>query len=250
MLALRHTRGVGGRHARLEPMPSRDAREHAAGRAALSNAAAMDLLRAAGVPLVETLAAREADEAVRAAERVGYPVVIKVDSVDLPHKSDVGGIRLGCADGAAVRGAVEDVLAEVRRRAPGARIDGVLIQPMVGGGVEMILGVKRDPVFGPAVVLGMGGILVELLRDVAVRVPPIGVADAREMIAELRGQALLNGLRGRAAADVDALADVVVRVAALAVTQGERLRALDINPLLVLERGRGVVAVDWLVEME
>jgi acyl-CoA synthetase (NDP forming) len=142
------------------------------------------------------------------------------------------------------------MLSEVRRRAPGARVHGVVVQPMIAGGVEMIVGVKRDPVFGPAVVCGLGGVFVEVLRDVAVRVPPLDAAEAAAMIAELRGGALLRGARGRPPADVRALAETLVRVAALADAWRDRLRALDINPLLVLEDGRGVVAVDWLVELD
>ena len=222
----------------------------AAAPAALGNDEAMHLLRQFGIPLAETIAAKNADDAVGAAERAGYPVVVKIDSPDILHKTDVGGVRVGCADAAAVRAAVDEMLAEVRRRAPAARIDGVFVQPMVRGGVEMIVGVTRDPVFGPAVVCGVGGVFVEVLRDVALRVPPFDRDEALAMIAELRGSALLRGARGRPAADVGALADTLVRVAQLADARRDRLRALDVNPLLVLEEGRGVIAVDWLIEMD
>jgi acyl-CoA synthetase (NDP forming) len=120
---------------------------------------------------------------------------------------------------------------------------------MIAGGREMILGVKTDPLFGPAVVCGFGGIFVEQLRDVALRVSPVDHADAAEMIAELRGAALLAGARGRPPADTQALADAIVRLGALADAHRQSLRALDINPLLVLEDGHGVVAVDWLIEL-
>ena len=212
----------------------------------LSTAEGLALLREAGIAAVETLSARDADAAARAADRVGYPVVLKVESPDIAHKTDVGGVRLGLADAAAVRRAFDEILAEVRRRAPGARVEGCAVQPMAAGGVEMILGVKRDPLFGPAVVCGFGGVLVEILRDVAVRVPPFDRAEAHAMLGELRGAALLRGARGRPPADVGALADAVVRLGALAASG--RVRALDLNPLLVLPAGRGVVAVDWLIE--
>jgi acetyltransferase len=215
----------------------------------LANADAMHLLREFGIPLAETIAAATAEAAVAAAEKVGYPAVLKVDSPDVVHKTDVGGVRLGCADAAAVRRAFTEVLAEVRRRAPSARIDGVLVQPMIAGGTEMIAGVKSDPLVGPAVVCGFGGVLVEVMRDVAVRVPPIDAGDARDMLAELRGAALLGGVRGRPAADVAALADVLVRIAALADAYRDRLRALDLNPLVVRDAGGGAVAVDWLIEL-
>jgi len=253
VLALRHLRdyrrALDGARA---PATAAEAHAEAAAAAAhvLGNEHAMALLRQFGIPLVETIAAKNADDAVAAAGRVGYPVVVKIDSPDILHKSDVGGVRVGCADAEAVRRAVDEMLGGVRRRAPNARIDGVLVQPMVRGGVEMIVGVKRDPVFGPAIVCGIGGVFVEVMRDVAVRVPPIDRAEALAMVAELRGSALLRGARGRPPADVGALADTLVRVATLADAQRERLLALDINPLLVLEEGRGVVAVDWLVELD
>jgi acyl-CoA synthetase (NDP forming) len=209
----------------------------------------MRLLREFGVPLAETIAAKDADAAAAAADRLGYPVVLKIDSPEIAHKTDVGGIRIGCADPASVRAAFGEMLAEVGRRAPAARLDGALVQRMVAGGREMILGVKTDPLFGPAVVCGFGGIFVEQLRDVSLRVPPIGPDDAAAMIAELRGAPILAGARGRAPADTRALADAIVRLAALAEAHRPSLRALDINPLLVLDEGRGVVAVDWLIEL-
>jgi acyl-CoA synthetase (NDP forming) len=252
MLALRNAR----EHRRFLDRPSAPgadaipprANARPAGRGVLTNADAMELLDDFGVPLVETVPAKDAEQAVRAADRLGYPVVIKIDSPDVAHKTDVGGVRVGCRDAVAVRSAVADVLDAVRRHVPVARIGGVLVQRMVSGGTEMILGIKIDPLFGPAVVCGFGGIFVEQLRDVSVRVPPVGHADARAMVEELRGAALLRGVRGRAPADVEALADAIVRLAQLAETHRQSLRALDINPLLVLDAGRGAVAVDWLVE--
>jgi acetyltransferase len=217
-------------------------------RGVLGNAEAMRLLREFGIPLADTVPAATADAAVAAAERMGYPVVVKVDSADVAHKSDVGGVRLGCGDAAAVRRAFDEVLAEVGRSAPAAKLEGVLVQPMVAGGVEMIVGVKSDPVLGPAVVCGFGGVLVEVMRDVAVRVPPIDLRDAGAMLAELRGAPLLRGVRGRPAADVEAIAEVLVKIAALAETHRERLRAIDLNPLVVREAGKGAAVVDWLIE--
>jgi acetyltransferase len=215
----------------------------------LGNAEAMRLLREFGIPLAETIPAKDAEAAVAAAERLGYPVVLKIDSPQIAHKTDVGGIRVGCGDPAAVGAAFQDMLVEVRRRAPAARLDGALVQRMITGGREMILGVQTDPLFGPAVVCGLGGTFVEQLCDVALRVPPIGPADAAAMIAEVRGAAILAGARGRAPADTRALADAIVRLGALAEAHRGSLRALDINPLLVLDDGCGVVAVDWLIEL-
>jgi acetate---CoA ligase (ADP-forming) len=251
MLALRHARA----HQRFLDRPERRPPTSPAPPAGaqlsgtLGTADAMRLLRDFGVPLADTVAVKDAEAAITAADRLGYPVVLKIDSPDIAHKTDVGGVRVGCEDGAAVRAAFDDMLRAVRQRAPAARIDGALVQRMIPGGREMILGVKTDPLFGPAVVCGFGGIFVEQLRDVALRVPPIDHADAAEMIAELRGAAILSGARGRPPADTKALADAIVRLGALADAHRQSLRALDINPLLVLEEGHGVVAVDWLIEL-
>jgi len=231
------------------PHASPSARSSAGTSRVLVNVEAMQLLREFGIPLAETIAVKDADAAVAAAGHLGYPVVLKIDSPQIVHKTDVGGIRVGCGDAAAVRAAFGEMLTEVARRAPTARLDGALVQRMIAGGREMILGVKTDPLFGPAVVCGFGGIFVEQLRDVAVRVPPIGPADAAAMIAELRGAAILGGARGRAPGDTRALADAIVRLGALAEAHRASLRALDLNPLLVLDEGHGVVAVDWLIEL-
>ena len=254
MLALKHARehrrfldtAGDGRRTAVAPVPA--ASVPATRRGVLSSADAMRLLREFGIPLVETLPAASADEAVHVAERLGYPVVLKIDSPDIVHKTDVGGVRVGCRDAESVRQTFPQMLDEVRRRAPAARLDGILVQPMVAGGTEMILGVKSDPLFGPAVVCGFGGVLVEVLRDVSIRVPPLDATEALAMIGELRGGVLLRGVRGRPPADIAALTDTLVRLAALAEAHRPRLKALDINPLLVLDEGRGVVAVDWLVE--
>ena len=253
MLALRHLRA----HREFLAAPARPKRTSAgsppsplpATSGALANAIALRLLAQYGIPIVDTAPARTEDDAVAAAERVGYPVVVKVDSPDVVHKTDVGGVRLGCPNAAAVRTAFAEVTAAVRNRAPQARIDGVLVQRMARGGTEMIVGVKTDPLVGPAVVVGFGGIFVEVMRDVAVRVPPIDLDDATGMIEELRGVELLRGARGRPAADVARLADLLVRVATLAETHGDRLRAIDLNPVMVLEAGQGVVVLDWLIEL-
>jgi acyl-CoA synthetase (NDP forming) len=254
MTALRHLhehrRFLDGPSDSSAPVtPARSDHVAADARRVLGNADAMRLLRDFGIPLAETIAAKDVDEAVRAAERLGYPIVLKVDSPDIVHKTDVGGVCVGCADAEAVRQAYNQMREDVARRAPSARVDGVLVQRMVTGGTEMILGVQYDPAFGPAIVCGFGGVFVEVMRDVSIRVPPLDAAEALAMISELRGSALLRGARGRPAADVRALADTLVRLATLADAQRGRVRALDINPLLVLEDGRGVVAVDWLIEL-
>jgi acyl-CoA synthetase (NDP forming) len=133
---------------------------------------------------------------------------------------------------------------------PNATIDGIIVQRMAGEGVEMILGIKRDPLFGPVVLCGFGGILVELLKDVAVGIPPLTPNQAREMLIRLRGFSILGGVRGKPPADVDALCNAIVGVSRLAINLGDQLRGLDINPLIVLPKGQGAVAVDAVVEIQ
>ena len=203
------------------------------------------LLEAFAVPLAGEGLAHSAAEAGRLAKAIGFPVVMKIASPDFPHKSDAGLVRLG-VDSA---GQASTVYAELVKRAAKAnrkaRIEGVQIQEQVEGGVEMIVGVTRDPVYGPAVLVGTGGVFAEILKDVAVRPLPLDRRDAEEMVTSLRGYALLRGARGQARADVKALVDVVLSVARLAAACGDRLAELDLNPVVV--RQRGAVAVDSLV---
>jgi acetyltransferase len=194
------------------------------------------LLRDACIPTAPSVTYATAAEAVAAADRLGYPVVAKAVHPSLLHKSDVGGVRLGLADGAAVRDAAEDLL----RLVAGAR---VLVQPQMTG-IEVVVGGLRDPHFGPAVMVGLGGILVEVLGDVAFGLAPLSPDDARRLIAGLRGHAALTGARGAEAVDLDALAAVVCAAGDLLCARPE-IAELDLNPLLA--SARGCVAVDWRV---
>jgi acyl-CoA synthetase (NDP forming) len=207
------------------------------------------LLEAFGIPVVQAELCGSLQEAVAAAERFDYPVALKIESPDIVHKTDAGGVRLGCGSPAAVRQAYEEILASVSAGQPAARIAGVLVQPMAPTGVEMILGVKADPLAGPAVLLGLGGIFTEILRDVALRVPPLEPRDASAMVEQLRGRALLRGARGRPPADVAGLEQAILHLGELAMAAAGRLAALDINPLLVLPDGQGVLALDALIEL-
>ena len=191
--------------------------------------------------------ARTPAEAVRIAERIGYPVALKAVSRGLVHKSDVGGVRLNLRDAAQVRTAYAEILACAKAHAPQARITGVSVQEMVGDGVEVIVGVSCDPQLGPVLLFGSGGVMVEVYNDVALRRCPITRREARAMVAEVKGARLLRGFRGRPAADVEALEDALVRVSHLAMHMEGTLAELDINPLMVLPAGRGVKAVDALV---
>jgi len=212
--------------------------------------AAFQLFQQFGILTVPTVFVRSAEEASRAAERVGFPVVLKIESPDVTHKSDVGGVALGLANVSDVRAAYERMHSQVAQCAPTAKIAGVIVQRMAGAGLEMILGINRDPLFGPVVLCGFGGILVELLKDVVVGIPPLSFEQARDMIARLRGFPILAGLRGKPPADIDSLCQAVVGVSHLAMSLGDRLAGLDINPLIVLPKGEGVIAVDALVEIK
>ncbi len=186
------------------------------------------------------------DEAVAAAGVIGYPVALKVESPAVQHKTEIGGVRLDLASGDAVRAAFRDLVEGARRHRPDADIDGVLVQAMVRGGVEVVVGVHHDPQFGPVIMAGLGGVLVEALEDVAFRAAPITAADAGEMLRELRGCRILEGVRGRPRSDVPALVDLLVGVSRFAVDAAGSVAALDLNPVVVLPEGRGAVAVDAL----
>ncbi|HYJ17199.1 MAG TPA: acetate--CoA ligase family protein [Candidatus Limnocylindria bacterium] len=212
--------------------------------------AAFRLFEEFKIPVVPTVLTRGADEATAAADKMGYPVVLKIESGQITHKSDVGGVALKLASAAEVRDGYSRIMQQVAAKAPQAKLDGVVVQRMASEGVEMILGIKRDPLFGLVVLCGLGGILVEVLKDVAIGIPPLSRQQASEMIQRLRGAAILGGVRGKPPADVDALCDAIVGLANLAVSLGDQLNGIDINPLIVLPRGQGVVAVDALVEIQ
>ncbi len=215
--------------------------------ATLSESEGKQLLAAWGVPVAREERAATAEEAAAAATRLGFPVVLKVDSSDIPHKTEAGGVRLGLRDAAEVRAAHDAILASARAYAPGARIAGTVVQEMVRGGVEVIVGVTYDAQLGPTLLYGTGGVTVEVYQDVALRHCPVSPAEARAMVAEVKGSRLLEGFRGQPRADVEALVDALVRVSHLAVQLQGRVAELDINPLLVLPAGQGVKAVDALV---
>lgn len=201
-------------------------------------------LRAAGIATADARTARDADEAVRAAGAIGYPVVLKLLSPDVLHKSDIGGVKLNLADAAAVRAAFDAVMAAASTHAPQARIDGVLVAPMLRGGVECILGVSRDAVFGPVVMFGLGGIFVEAMGDVSFRVAPFDVDEARRMIAETKASKVLDGLRGAPPADREALARALSDISLYAAANAQALESLEANPVLVRPAGQGLVALD------
>jgi acetate---CoA ligase (ADP-forming) len=215
--------------------------------AALSESESKSAIAAWDVPITRQVLASSVDDAVEAAKRIGYPVALKVDTPDIPHKTEAGVVRLNVADEAALRAAYADIMASARRNAPQARVTGVLIQEMVTGGIEVIVGVKHDPQMGAMLVFGTGGVMVEVYEDIAIRHCPITHAEALRMIAEVKGARLLKGYRGKSAADIDALARVLTRVSHMAVHLEDVLGELDINPLMVLPQGQGAKAADALL---
>lgn len=214
---------------------------------AASEHVAKRLLAAAGVPVLPERLAPDLDAALRAAAEFGYPVAMKIASPDIAHKTEVGGVALGLAGPAALAAAHAAMLARVAAAAPGAGIEGVLISPMARKGVETIIGVLRDPTFGPVVMFGLGGILVEVLRDVTFRRAPFDEAEAMRMIAEVKGHALLAGARGAARADIPALARTLAAVSRFAAAHAERIEGIDINPFVVWAEGEGGAALDALI---
>ena len=214
---------------------------------ALGEHAAKGLLAAAGIPVVEERLAASATEAVAAFTEFGRPVVLKIASPDIAHKTEIGGVLLGLGDAEAVAQGFDTLAARAREHRPDARIDGVLVAPMLAGGVETIIGVQRDPVFGPVVMFGLGGVFVEVLKDVTFRLARFEVAVARAIIREIKGAALLDGARGAPPSDIDALATALSRVSCFAAAHADGIASIDINPFLVLPRGQGAVALDALI---
>jgi len=215
------------------------------GKGVLDSAAAAALLNDAGIAMARERLVLSTADARRAAEALGWPVAMKLASPDFPHKSDLGLVRLGIADAAAAEAAYAELVERARRADPKARIEGVVVQEQVTGGVEMILGLSHDPSVGPALTIGAGGIHAEILRDVAIRPLPLDEQDVHEMIASLRLARLLDGARGAAPANKAALVQMALRLGALGLAAGARIAELDLNPVIV--RPDRAVAVDALV---
>jgi len=192
-----------------------------------------------GIPVTQGSIAKSAEEAFRIASSIGFPVAMKISSPDISHKSDVGGVVLNIKKGD-VKAAFSDMITRIKKAAPGANIEGVLVQQMAPSGHEVIVGLKKDAQFGHALMFGLGGIFVEIYKDVSFRVTPIDKKEALEMISEIKGYPILKGIRGRKPADIDAVAQVLVSVSEMA--QIENIIELDINPLIVGEKG--AIAVD------
>jgi acyl-CoA synthetase (NDP forming) len=216
-------------------------RARSQGRTVLTEIESKQVLAAAGIPVAEARLAATADEAASAADAVGYPVVLKIVSPDITHKSDVGGVKVGLGSADAVREAFEAIVAAATAAEPDAKIEGVAVQKMAAAGTEVIIGMSKDPQFGPVLMFGLGGVLVEVLKDVAFRIVPLEERDARQMIEEIEGFPVLQGVRGGPPADLGALRKLLLDLSAF-VEANPQVEELDLNPVFAYPDG--AIAVD------
>ena len=216
-------------------------------RVQLSEVEAKEILIGAGIPVVETKLARTKRDAILISEEMGFPLVLKIVSADVIHKSDAGGVKLGLKSRAQVSKAYTEIVSSIKKSYPQARIDGVSVQRMARPGVEVIVGMTKDPQFGPVLMFGLGGILVELLKDVSFRIVPLTKEDAGEMIREIKGYPLLRGYRGQEPVDIAYLEELIIKVSKF-VERKPEVNALDINPIFAYNDG--AIAVDARMTLE
>ena len=232
------------------PAPKVDSYMHS-GRLILSEYDSKKVLTAYGISCAREVLCKSAEEAIHAAQEIGYPVALKVISPQIQHKTEAGIIKLNVKDENTVACAYKDIIKKTRAYDPSASIEGVLCQRMIVGAVaEAIVGILMDRYFGPAVIFGLGGVMVEILEDRALGIPPLSLGEAQEMIERTKASQLLHGFRGSPRADLEALTETIIRVGRLAVDWADRIEALDINPLLIMPEGQGVVAVDALLVLK
>ena len=217
------------------------------GRNLLTEVEAKDLLKQAGVSVVDTRLATSREEAVALSGELGFPVVLKIASSDVVHKSDAGGVKLGLETADQVGKAYDEIMASIGKAFPDAKIQGISVQGMARTGVEVIVGMSKDAQFGPVLMFGLGGILVEILKDVSFRIVPLAKRDAAEMIREIKGYPILNGYRGQEAVDVANLEDMIIKVSNF-IEKTPDIKELDLNP--VFAYADGAVAVDARVVLE
>jgi acyl-CoA synthetase (NDP forming) len=213
----------------------------AEGRVLLTEIESKELLKNVGIRVVDTRLATSKEESISIAEQLGFPVVLKVASAEIIHKTDAGGVKLDLNTPEQVGKAYDDIVTAVKQKFPRADIRGVSVQEMSPPGIEVIIGMSRDPQFGPVLMFGLGGILVEILRDVSFRIVPLTQKDAREIIREIKGYPLLAGYRGKPAADVSKIEDMLLKISAF-MENAHEIQELDLNP--VFAYGDDVIAVD------
>jgi acyl-CoA synthetase (NDP forming) len=209
-------------------------------RTVLTEIEAKQILSEAGINCTDTRLAVTKDEAVAISDEIGYPVVLKISSVDITHKSDAGGVKVNLPDKAAVEAAYDEIMASCTAKHPDADIEGIAVQGMAKVGTEVILGMTNDPSFGPVLMFGLGGIFVEVLKDVAFRIVPLEKNDASEMIKEIKGKKLLEGYRGEDPADIPYLEQMLLKLSQL-VDKTEGVAEIDMNPVFAYKQGAVVV---------
>jgi acyl-CoA synthetase (NDP forming) len=217
------------------------------GRMVLTEIESKEFLKQAGIHTIDTKLANSKEEAISISRQFGSPVALKIVSSDIVHKSDVGGVRLGLRTARQVGKAYDDILAAVRQKHPQAKIQGIAVQKMAHPGVEVIIGMSKDAQFGPVLMFGLGGILVEVLKDVSFRIVPLAKRDAAEMVREIKGYPLLEGYRGQEAVDVSYLEELLLKVSDFA-EQNPEVKELDLNPIFAYSDG--AIAVDARVILE
>ena len=213
----------------------------------LTEVASKELLKKAGIPVVEAKLAQSKKEAISISKEMGFPIVLKISSPDVIHKSDSGGVKLGLANATQVGKAYSEIISSVKQAYPKAQIQGVSVQPMAPPGVEVIVGMSKDSQFGPVLMFGLGGILVEVLKDVSFRIVPVTERDAREMIREIKGYPILEGYRGQKPASIPALEKLIVKVSQF-VEKNPQIKELDLNPIFAYPDK--AVAVDARIILE
>jgi len=217
------------------------------GRSILTEFESKKLLKQVGIPVVQTRLARTKKEAVLQSQRIGFPVVLKIVSPDVIHKSDSGGVKLSINNVTQVKKAYDEILKIVGRKYPDAIIHGVSVQKMIRPGTEVIVGISQDPQFGPVIMFGLGGIFVEVLKDVSFRIVPVNQRDAQEMIKEIKGYPLLQGVRGKESSDIPALVEMILKISNF-VEEYPQIKELELNPIFAYRDG--AVAVDARIILE
>jgi len=218
-----------------------------AGRNALNEVESKQLLKQAGINTTEIKLATGKDEAIAAAKKLGFPAVLKIVSPDILHKSDIGGVKLNLNSEDEVGRAYDEIMAAAKKHAPKAKVEGVSVQPMARPATEVIIGMNKDQQFGPVLMFGLGGILVEVLKDVSFRIVPLAKRDAREMIREIKAYPVLEGYRGQEPADVETLENLLLKVSDF-VEKHPDIKEMDLNPIFAYRDG--ATAVDARIILE
>ena len=206
-------------------------------------------LKQAGIPVIETKLAKTLKEAVAISQKMGFPIALKIASPDIVHKSDSGGVKLSLQNVAEVKAAFKEIVDGAQKINPSASIEGVSVQKMAKPGTEVIVGTSKDPQFGPVIMFGLGGIFVEVLKDVSFRIIPLSKKDALEMIEEIKGYPVLKGYRGKEPADISALVEIILKISKV-MEQNPEIKELELNPILAYKKGAMAVDARIILEKE